>query len=874
MEARYSDRAVILLGRSLPLIIERSPGVFELISEAEYQAQSLKETKRQNLLARIADLFETDFLRTDTFYRERCADVISLEEFENIKAAFVRSWLKSQTGTLLDPEQASAVAATHGHIQIIARAGSGKTTTLVNRAFFLQRHCGVAPDEMLLVAFNRRAAEEMAERLGKMLDGSIPHVMTFHALGYAIVHPDESLLYNGPLGESQGLSRAFQDVIDDHLQLAEFKEQVRELMLAHFREDWERIVTGGYDKNKDELLQFRRSLPRESLRGDYVKSFGEKVIADFLFEHDIPYRYERNHWWGNINYRPDFTIFKGEKSGIVIEYFGLAGDPDYDKMSQKKREYWSDNHQWSFLEFGPHDIVENEVEGFRQLLKNRLEAEGITCKPLSEDELWLRIRKRAIDRFTIASVAFTGHCRKRWLPPGQLVELIQRHTALSPVESMFLRIAQRLYAAYLDRLSATGEEDFDGLMQRAAQAVAKGQTAFERKSGRGDLKKLRYVFVDEYQDFSELFHRLIEAIRKQNPKAEFFCVGDDWQAINGFAGSDLRFYETFDVYFAHSRRLYISTNYRSSASIVEVGNALMNGLGKPAVAHKKSAGLVLLADLSKFVPSVLEQERHPGDMITPIVLRLAGKALATDHEVALLCRRNGVPWFVNFKAHDRYLEILRAYFPKNFRKQITLSTVHKYKGLGKQMVVVLDAVARSYPLMHPDWVFSRIFGDNLEKITAEERRLFYVALTRAVETLVVVTESGSYSPFLNDIQDKVQMSEIHWPEFPSVPSSISRLVVKVGNQRYKGSRPTIAIMDLLKAEGFKWRTTDWEGWVKSFPVEGFSIEALQDTLWAAKADGIEVRVFDDHDTLIARYLVDGGRWHRIIDKMTEVCEMR
>ena len=59
-------------------------------------------------------------------------------------------------------------------------------------------------------------------------------------------------------------------------------------MLAHFREDWDRIAKGGYDKSKEELLQFRRSLPRESLRGEYVKSFGEKVIADFLFEHDIP----------------------------------------------------------------------------------------------------------------------------------------------------------------------------------------------------------------------------------------------------------------------------------------------------------------------------------------------------------------------------------------------------------------------------------------------------------------------------------------------------------------------------------------------------------------------------------------------------------
>ena len=311
--------------------------------EAEQQERIKQETLRREAEAKSAELLlilrtvlRNDFNRADSFFKTSCADYISANEYEQEKASFIQHWVKETTGTELDTEQATAVASVHGHIQVIARAGSGKTTTLVNRALFLQKHCGVAPDEMLLLAFNRKAAEEIAERLSKMLDDRVPHVMTFHALAYAIVHPEESLLYNGPPGESQGLSRAFQQVIDDHLQIPAFKTEIRKLMLAHFREDWDRIAKGGYDKSKEELLQFRRSLPRESLRGEYVKSFGEKVIADFLFEHDISYKYERNHWWGGINYRPDFTIFKTEKSGVIIEYFGLKGDPDYNEMSQAK----------------------------------------------------------------------------------------------------------------------------------------------------------------------------------------------------------------------------------------------------------------------------------------------------------------------------------------------------------------------------------------------------------------------------------------------------------------------------------------------------------------------------------------------------------
>jgi len=91
--------------------------------------------------------------------------------------------------------------------------------------------------------------------------------MTFHALAHAIVHPKESLLYNGTEDESQKLSRAFQQVIDDHLKEPIFRGKIRELMLTHFREDWDRIIEGRYDQSKEEFLRFRRSLPGESLGG-------------------------------------------------------------------------------------------------------------------------------------------------------------------------------------------------------------------------------------------------------------------------------------------------------------------------------------------------------------------------------------------------------------------------------------------------------------------------------------------------------------------------------------------------------------------------------------------------------------------------------
>lgn len=861
---------------------EKASFLEALHREAEQQERIKQEKLRREVEAKCTELLialrkvlKDDFLQADSVFIASFSDNISVKDYEQEKALFTQHWVKETTSTELDMEQAAAVASIHGHIQVIARAGSGKTTTLVNRALFLQKHCGVAPDEILLLAFNRKAAEEIAERLRKVLDNCVPHVMTFHALAYAIVHPEESLLYNGPPGESQVLSQAFQQVIDDHLQIPAFKTEIRELMLAHFRADWDRIIKGGYDKSKEELLQFRRSLPRKSLRGEYVKSFGEKVIADFLFEHDIPYKYERNHWWNGINYRPDFTIFKTEKSGVIIEYFGLEGDPDYDKMSQAKRGYWSQKSGWILLEVSPQDIISDDIENFEKFLKESLEKQGIKCRRLSEDELWHRIRDRAIDRFTTACVNFVGRCRKRWLTPDELDELIASHVTLSDIESMFIKIARKLYQAYLDRLMATGEEDFDGLMQRATEIVSSGITLFERKVGRGDIRKLHYVFIDEFQDFSELFYRLIVAMQKQNPHIELFCVGDDWQAINGFAGSDLRFFQGFENHFGQSHKLYISTNYRSSQSIVNIGNALMQGLGKPAIAQKQSIGQALLADLSKFEPSLLEKQRHLGDIITPAVLRLVSKNLADSLDVLLLSRRNALPWFVNYQDQEganiqgleRYLTFIRTFFPKDIRERITISTTHKCKGLEKTMVIVLDAVARSYPLVHPDWIFSRILGDSLEKFVTEERRLFYVALTRAVEKLVIITDQGAFSPFLEDIQCKEKIQAVDWEDYPPISGKTSRFVVKVGNQEFKGTSPTFAIKDGLKATGYQWQTTGWKGWAKSFPADNFTIKVLQEEIWVAAADGIEIRIFDDHDILVARYSVNAGQWNCVFDKM-------
>lgn len=220
--------------------------------------------------------------------------------------------------------------------------------------------------EILLLAFNRKAANEIKERIQRHSGEDIPHVMTFHALAYRLVHPEENINFDEKDGE-QSLSLSMQAVISEYLDKPVYYAEIRNLMRKHFRIDSESLIA---------YVKYRRSLPKEGIDGRYYKSRGEKIIADFLFEHDIPYTYEKSFWWRGINYRPDFTIERPtlfSDNGLVIEYFGLQDDPEYDEMSEAKREYWQNKRGWDFLELAPQVLTTQGRKTFEDHLKYSLQ---------------------------------------------------------------------------------------------------------------------------------------------------------------------------------------------------------------------------------------------------------------------------------------------------------------------------------------------------------------------------------------------------------------------------------------------------------------------------------------------------------------------
>ncbi|MBD2186590.1 UvrD-helicase domain-containing protein [Pseudanabaena mucicola] len=830
--------------------------------------------KKDLLIEQIQNTLREDYIRTDKFYELNYKLYVKVHvhqfEYRDIKQNFIQSWTEANIKNKPDLEQSLAIGSVNSHVQLIARAGSGKTSTLVNRAIFLQKHCGIKPSEILLLAFNRKAAHEIRERLQKHLQNDLPYVMTFHALAYHLVHPDETLIFDEPDGQ-QTKSRSLQSVIDEYIRNPNYSEQIKSLMIAKFRKVWIRIAEGGYDLTPEEMIEYRRSLPQVGIDGYNYKSGGEKIIADFLFEHNIPFKYEKNFWWRGVNYHPDFTVLKevNGKKGIVIEYFGLQGDPNYDEQSQQKRYYWEEEQSdYLFIELNPAILKPHGREGMENHLRELLTGLGLELNRLSTPEIWERVKDRVIDDFTKSMTNFIGRCRKQCLTPDQLSEKIERYFKSNPQTSepefQFLDLAQNFYISYLDRLQQTGEEDFDGLMQRAAKVVDEGNTVFLSSKFRGDLKELKYIMIDEYQDFSLLFHNLITAIRKQNPEALFFCVGDDWQAINGFAGADLHYYNNFTQIFTPSHTLPITTNYRSGSQIVEIGNQLMTDKGIPAKSSTQLQGKIQLVNIAKFQMTAIEEEEHGYDL-TAAIIRLIGQLIQEGKQVALLSKKN------TLQGVDRQIKELdkfRKYILKKLNlvgeleQLIEISTTHKYKGKERQAVIILDAY--NYPTIHPSSIFFRIFGDNENKLIADDRRLFYVALTRAKEELYLVVDSFKMSPFVAGLTSKMQLQELDWKDYPVVTIETRFITVKVTNQQGRGKNPTIAIKELLKSEGYKYNGTSIS-WNKVEPVQKFladgsRLQYLSDRNWSSQANGIEVNFCNEQEEVISSYLANNGKW--------------
>jgi DNA helicase-4 len=824
----------------------------------------LRNFSKARAVTRLKECFSMDFVSAVTLHSSKFSELLTLEQFQFMRLEFVREWFARHPDLSLDEEQGEAVAECGSHIQVTARAGSGKTRTLVARSLFQIQHCRIPSSSILILAFNKKAVEEIRERLSKVLsEEQMPHVLTFHALAYRIVRPEEDLIFDeGETKEGQVFSTTIQRIIDDGMRGGTLEKKLRELMEARWNADLNRIISLGFNLPLEEFLAHRANLSRTTMNGRRVDTEAHKHIGNALLRLGLRYSYRRGiHRSAGTAYEPDFSHYHKETDQrFLIEVLG----EDAAQANVARQAFWNSDRSANahLIQISAADCQDAEVtlEGVARELANR----GFAVSPMSDDELWLALRDDIIRDFTKAVRGFISRCQKELIPPERLDRMLpdsdpelwslrkigeNRYIKEPTVEGMqvrFWRLCSGIYRQYRQVLAESHQTDFDQLMLDAAGMIREGNTGFSSDRGRGDIRQIRHLLIDEYQDFSHLFDELRKSIIAQSPDANFFCVGDDWQAINKFAGSDLRYFAGFTETFEPSVRKLITRNYRSCRKIVEIGNRVMHGQGEPSVPNSSEQGntwrveVGAYGNLSEAEEIVIEEL---GDDALSI-LRIASDCTSRGESVAILSRTSSVATPEGMPKLERWQERLRSFLPEKDRGLLEASTTHGYKGKEADVVILLDPEA--YPFVHPDAIFTTIFGDTFKSIQDDEKRLFYVGVTRPKKTLYLLSYPSRYS---KERPYRIRFLEGAYPpafDINRLQSNLlcgSRVVVRLTNRPGTyGNGGTFPIKDQLKASEFKWNEDRkiWSiflerGLINS-PFE--CLQYLTSQPWIRNADGI------------------------------------
>lgn len=749
----------------------------------------------------------------ESYYSSNLADYVPKDEFESIRKDHVYDWFKRKQTLLPTDEQLSVIVSDEDSTLVIARAGSGKTSTLVNKVYYLCTFWGVDPREILFLTFNRDAIADVKARFKKEADK--PAMSTFHALAYGLIKDESKALDEADF--DRRISRIFLELNESQ----RFAAKVRRLMKSHYSINWNEVIEAAISKASSSEEDITIENQFISLRGEFLKSWGEKVIADYLFTNGICYYYEKPVMFDDAGgmMRPDFTIptqkENSSKSGIIVEYFGMAGEPVYDRISKRKKDYWAGQSNWVFLEFYPPDIAEDGGAIVKDRIAEALAELNFVYEELDDEVVWEEIKGRAEKEFLEISKQFIKRARKVYFSRNELDNAMGTYKTTFPAEESFLELQTELFGAYLKDLELSEKLDFDGLIVSAADLIERGSAEYCKEGESYRIADFKYIFIDEYQDFSRPFFQLITSITKVNPKVKFTCVGDDWQAINGFAGADLKYFQRFEMHFKNSKTLHLKANFRSQPRIVELGNLLMKGNGQEAFAAKKTKGLLGRVDYNNFETSYPERVLFQGDHTAAVLLRVINRCLQDSKSIHILYRTDKGP--VRRVLKD--LETLKGVLPYSDRNKITNSTIHSFKGKEADSIILVDFEKPRYPFVHPNSMYNHFF-EPTSKLLKEEERLFYVALSRARLNLILVGNKETNPFFAGRISDN--LSFLDHEKFPEAAFSLDELPILVSIENLR-SGATFKVKDKLKRDGYMWNKYN-RTWWRTFNRNEFSID--------------------------------------------------
>lgn len=642
--------------------------------------------------------------------------------------------------------QCTACVTDEQNVLVIAGAGTGKTSTMRAKAAYLVRQGYAAPEEILMLAYGAGAKKELEDRVYEIDDLKKVKIETFHSLGKKIIG-----IYNNMATDVDVLAtddKQYVKFIDEHVEMLVEEPSLRQAISEYFGQYFYPKPSELEFKSKQEYQAYVATNELRDLNGNRVKSFEEVTISNYLYQTGIKFKYEPRYEVnvsapGKNAYKPDFYL---PDFDVYIEHFGIDRDGNTRKGIDK--EIYNEERQWKINTHLANKTVLIETfsyesnQGLSNVLDRKLK---IYCKDNALDFKALCTPPSNKEFFSVLKELGLFKEFSRLL--GSFISLFRNsHYTLDTLpttndpgyklarEKLFQRLFSYVCNTYIVDLKNKGTIDFSDMIRKSVDIIRKND--FHKKTN--SEFKYKYVMVDEFQDISQSRADLVLALKDKGLNCALFCVGDDWQAIYRFTGSDVGLTTGFSNVFGEVKELYLDKTFRFNNRLEKVASGFVQEnkeqLSKNLVTHDTST----------------RTEVHVLTGVSDTVLRDALEQIKTDTKGASA----SVLVLARFNKSLKNVKTISAEFSG---LSVRGMSAHSAKGKEADYVVVLDVVKGKYGFpseIETDSLLESLLPKLETFLHAEERRLFYVALSRAKKTVFIHTKLGYESTFLKELKTK------------------------------------------------------------------------------------------------------------------------
>ena len=682
---------------------------------------------------------------------------------------------------VLDEDQRKVVLTDEDYCLVIAGAGAGKTTTVAAKVKYLVDKKNIKPEEILIISFTNKAVGELKDKINKALNIPCP-ITTFHSAGNAILRKKSDEKLN--IVEDGFLYNTIRDYLLVKIKDKKMADNLVLFFGSYFdtqyegtdkREFLNSIVKSDFSTLKGNLNEYsytyveKNTKRKVTLNNEVVKSSQEVQIANFLYLNGIEYEYEPSYpyyiFMSKKRYSPDFVIRQNGKE-IYLEHFGLSEDGKNDRYTEteiaKYKKAINDKiqiHQKHGTKLIYTYSKYNDDRSLIDHLTELLRENGIVSNPRSSEEVLNKLaliqENKYISKMVYLICDFIKNFKTNGYTEDKFYEFIR--IVKSERTKLFLEICRECYLEYQRTLSRNNAVDFQDMINDAARALREVAALKEKLH-------FKYIIIDEYQDISRQRFDMAKELSKVTD-AKIIAVGDDWQSIFAFSGSDVTLFTKFCEKMGYGEELKITRTYRNAQEVIDIAGGFIQKndaqIKKSLISPKHIEDPVIVVSYDD-TPKKWNERATEGGPLHKMARALEysiGEIVANHGNktsILLIGRYNyDGETLSRTGAFEYNANGSKVYSKKYPQVDITFLTAHSSKGLGYDNVIIINAKDAVYGFpskIEDDPVMKLVIKQSDEMDYAEERRLFYVALTRTKNRVFIIAPEKHPSEFVLELK--------------------------------------------------------------------------------------------------------------------------